>query len=144
MTDFPYCEGTGYSPIARALRNQWFGYTYFSPEMTGNPLWKPTDEAIQELMRRKRGSQSKYEAQRLANLFNSAWCYNLDQDDVLALYQNNCLQGFTRISTAKEVNQRSIRGFGHDEINAIICIKARCKKLEVPIECSHCQGSGET
>jgi hypothetical protein len=45
--------------------------------------------------------------------------------------------------TAAEINAWSRgRSFGHDDINAGICIRARCKRESVPLECARCQGSG--
>ena len=34
-------------------------------------------------------------------------------------------------------------GLGHDSINAGICVRARCKRERVPLECVRCLGSGE-
>jgi hypothetical protein len=45
--------------------------------------------------------------------------------------------------TATEINAWSRGGgFGHDAINAGICIRARCARENVPFECVYCQGSG--
>jgi hypothetical protein len=47
-----------------------------------------------------------------------------------------------RIPTPQEVNEWSIRSFGHDSINNWICVKARCKKLGVSYKCKECKGEG--
>ena len=44
--------------------------------------------------------------------------------------------------TAEQVNEWSLRGFGHDSINASIVIRARCEREGVPDECSRCHGHG--
>lgn len=47
--------------------------------------------------------------------------------------------------TAKEVNLWSINnGFGHDSINAWVCIKARCTREGIEHQCARCGGDGST
>src|SRR4028119_964726 len=98
----PYCEGSGYSPSARELRNQWYGYSHFDPSMTGNNPWTSEDENIikkaKNNFRDREVSESTvhYEARRLAAHFNTCWMYNLDQDDVYALALDDQLWDFTR------------------------------------------------
>ncbi len=43
--------------------------------------------------------------------------------------------------TAKEVNHWSIIGFGHDSINASVCIRARCGRNQLHPYCLHCDGT---
>lgn len=98
-----------------------------------------------------------HDARRLANLFNSRWSHHLSQDDVDALIADNRLHDLTHTfvkgegwkpkdppyhPTAREVNEWSLHGFGHDSINSWICIKARCKREGVSENCSVCQGHG--
>ena len=45
--------------------------------------------------------------------------------------------------TAKEVNEWSLCGFGHDCINQSICVGARCKREGVEHYCAKCEGHGE-
>lgn len=44
------------------------------------------------------------------------------------------------IPTAKEVNEWSHRGFGHDSLNANICVEARCKREGYEYLCEKCKG----
>lgn len=44
--------------------------------------------------------------------------------------------------TPEEVNAWSISGFGHDSINAHVCIRARCEREGYPVECDVCKGHG--
>jgi hypothetical protein len=45
--------------------------------------------------------------------------------------------------TAAEINTWSRGGgFGHDAINAGVCVRARCAREGVPLECVRCHGSG--
>lgn len=44
--------------------------------------------------------------------------------------------------TAKEVNEWSLCGFGHDGINQSICVGARCKREGVEHYCAKCEGNG--
>ena len=46
------------------------------------------------------------------------------------------------IPTAKEVNDWSIGGFGHDSSNSYTCIKARCQRNGHDSECNVCNGEG--
>jgi hypothetical protein len=47
------------------------------------------------------------------------------------------------VPTAKEVNDWSIQGFGHDGINCWICIKAKAKRDGKTAICELCDGEGE-
>jgi hypothetical protein len=193
----PDCEGTGYSPEARELKEKWYGYSDSLPESIGNPLWEPTNEIIQSHIQRNGGGI--LEAIRLARLFNRAWKYNLDQDDVFALCVNDRLRNFTckwvpgegwqkkkwetkgffcstgkesvpqlsdehhsafctehqcemillepddvrlHVPLAKEVNVWAAQGKGHDDINASICIRAKCERLGVSRTCDRCDSIG--
>lgn len=102
--------------------------------------------------------------------YNTAsWCNNITQEDVQALVDANRLWDFTRVPlndeqkeivrknkedggnswlpfyngyvpTAKEVNEWSLKGFGHDTFNCTIVIKARLKKEGKSYLCSTCDG----
>jgi hypothetical protein len=111
------------------------------------------------------------ETQRLLNLFDGQWAHNLNQADVDALVAAERLWDFTRkprteeqrlvveakvaaggnswlpesngyTPTASEVNEWSLRGIGHDAINANVCIRARCEREGVPLLCATCDGHG--
>lgn len=108
------------------------------------------------------------EATRLWMLMRTQWCHHLIQADVDALLESDRLWDLTRVPlnpeqvkavkekiaaggnswlpgdnghrpTADEVNAWSIDGFGHDAINAHICLKARCKREGVPYTCDSCE-----
>lgn len=109
------------------------------------------------------------EAQRLFSMWRGQWCHHLIQSDVDALVAEGRLTEFTRlprtdaqrdalekqraegggfwmrehngyVPTADEVNAWSIPGFGHDAINAWVCLKARCAREGVQVECPRCNG----
>lgn len=112
------------------------------------------------------------EAARLLDLWRGQWSYHLIQADVDALLAHDRLWDFTRVPrdagqafvvavrmalhetnswlpesnghhpTADEVNDWSISSRGHDSINSMYCIKARCAREGVPYMCARCEGSG--
>lgn len=111
------------------------------------------------------------EARRLCRHFNSQWAHHLNQLDVDALLAKDRLWDFTRVPrtpeqeeivkakvaaggnswlpedngyrpTAAEVNLWSLRGFGHDSINAWICVNAECRRLGHDPVCHKCEGHG--
>lgn len=111
------------------------------------------------------------EAERLFGHWRGQWCHHLIQADVDALIAAGRLMDFTHtprtpeqveivtakvaagdnswlpesngyVPTADEVNAWGIAGFGHDAINRWICIKARCKRTKVAVNCRACKGEG--
>lgn len=110
------------------------------------------------------GGSSEYnitrEARRLCDLWNGMWCHHLNQDDVDALIEAGRLMDFTHHLvpredgkgsrwektepqpevTAEMVNEWSIRGFGHDSINAGRAVEARCQREGVSDTCATCGG----
>ena len=71
------------------------------------------------------------------------WCDKITQDEVEALWNEGRLKfDFKEIPTAEEVNQREKRGFMHDGINRLICVKQRAKRLKVWGMCDKCNGNG--
>jgi len=77
--------------------------------------------------------------------YHNGWNRNLEQEDVDALIAANRLIEFRRdghTPTVEEVNNWSKQGFGHDSINAYVCIEARLAKKGKSTECDHCKGSG--
>lgn len=163
----PHCEH-GYSEVAKKLKDQWYGYGGFKPEDRGSKphnIFTPAVRAFAE--RNVANSPSFYgsgeyaievEALRLSTMWNQQWAHHLNQDDVNALVEAGRLMDFTHtwdetqrkwikkdpeyIPTAEEVNDWSMRGFGHDSINSWVVIEAECKRLGVPTYCEHCNGSG--
>lgn len=111
------------------------------------------------------------EAERLAELWNKQWSHHLSQADVDALVAADRLWDFTRTPrtdeqmeivrkkleaggncwlpesngytpNAKQVNDWSLQGMGHDSINAGVCIKARCEREGKECLCDKCKGHG--
>lgn len=140
------CNGTGNSKEYDELHDMWYSF--------GNADYRPNPFR----------ENARYNA--------AAWNNNLTQDDVDALLKANRLLDFTRVPindeqaeivkkkmadggnswlpfnngyvpTAKEVNEWNLKGFGHDAINAWICIKARLKREGKPDKCASCNGTGE-
>lgn len=163
------CDGTGYSATARYLRDRWYGDAPFSPDETGS-TWLTTDTpAVRERAARNvryppatgwpmDAAQKEYrEARRLRDLWNGMWCHHLHQDDVDALIAADRLWDFTRTwtagigwediepkptVTAEQVNLWSLRGFGHDSINADVVVRAACERQGRAVECDQCGGHG--
>lgn len=120
------CEGTGYSPQAKKLSEQWYGKAPFEPAMTGSEPFTPeTPEILQFATRNVERDPEFYtagftalagkgvrvvavlaEAARLASLFNGQWCHHLDQDDVQALVDAGRLMDFTHTWSEKNRWQR--------------------------------------
>lgn len=162
----PDCEN-GYSPQAKALFDLWYGYVPFDPETTGSTPLTADTPAVRAFAERNVKQAPDYygtgeraivrEAQRLADLWNGQWSHHLSQEDVDALIEGDRLWDFTRTwdpekrwqkieppvrPTAAEVNEWSLKGFGHDSINASIVVRARCAREGVPETCPTCEGHG--
>lgn len=162
--DCPDCEN-GYAPHAQRLFALWYGRIPFSPEATGSTLLTPATPAVRAFAERNVASAPEFygnreaaivrEGQRLADLWNGMWCHHLSQDDVDALIAAGRLMDFTHtfsretrwtpiepppVVTAAEVNEWSLRGMGHDSLNASACIEARCERDGQPRVCPTCGG----
>lgn len=156
-TSCDQCEGKGYSPTARLLSDQWYGYEPFKPEDRGSKpltIHTPAVRAYAERKVFRNGFQSSgmmtwevdREARRLIDMWNGQWSRHLNADDVKALLDENRLWDLTKgghVPTPEEVNTWAIGGFGHDGCNQWICVKAECKRLGVSEVCSKCEGTGE-
>lgn len=152
-----YCEGTGFSPAAKRINDQWYGNAPFSPSETGSQLLTIKTPVVRAFAERNckhapdfYGSSEQSvvrEAQRLVDMWNLEWCHHLEQADVDALLEKGRLYDLTRdghIPTVVEVNEWSIGGFlGHDSINHWTCVQAKCERLGIQQNCKHCNGSGE-
>src|SRR5207245_246637 len=92
---------------------------------------------------------------RLAELWNGQWSHHLNQLDVDALVEGDRLWDFTRkfvpgtgwqdretpaIVTPEQVNEWTLRGFGHDSLNASVVIRARCEREGIQVACGTCDG----
>ncbi|MEV5941301.1 hypothetical protein [Streptomyces sp. NPDC051994] len=156
----------GYSPHAQNLHDLWYGKLPFDPASTDSTPWRQDSPPVRALAERHIDSAPDFygtgesaianEAQRLATLFNGAWAHHLSQDDVDALVEAGRLRDFTHswnpetrrlekieppvAPTAEQVNEWSLRGMGHDGINAMIAVNARCKREGVDDTCLTCGG----
>lgn len=163
-----HCDGTGSSPEAKHMKDQWYGYVNFHPSETGSKLFTPDDLAVRKFAERNCKHSPEYygtgdrvvynESVRLCRLWNGSWSHHIDADDVTALIEAARLRDLTHtydvanrwqpkyplyLPTPEEVNVWSISGFGHDSINCWAVIKAKCKRLGVSDTCQHCEGAGE-
>jgi len=163
--DCPDCTN-GYAPRAAELHDLWYGNAPFRPEDNGSTPLSPYDRAVYEFAKRNVEHDPWYyggsnedaimrEARRLAALWNGMWMHHLNQDDVDALVAAGRLMGFTHtftretrwqpiepapVITPQQVNEWSLRGFGHDSINAWTVIRARCEREGVLYGCPTCDG----
>lgn len=164
----PDCKN-GYSPQAENLYDLWHGKTPFDPTSTGSTPWRHDSPAVRAFAERNLTNAPDYygtgetalarEGQRLAQLFNGQWSHHLTQDDVDALVTSGRLMDFTHTwsredgwqkieppvtPTAEQVNEWSLRGMGHDGINASVVIRSRCEREGVDDTCLTCKGHAST
>lgn len=163
-----HCEGSGYSPEAVHLKDQWYGYVPFKPEDRGSVTLASDHPGVRAFAQRNVSHSPDFygtgeaaitrEARRLCRLWNAQWSHHLNADDVGALVASGRLMDFTHtwsretgwkpkepayLPTPQEVNDWSLQGFGHDSCNAYICIKAECERRGEPHTCATCDGEGE-
>lgn len=161
------CDGSGYSPEARRLKDRWYGQIPFDPSETGSERLTLNTRAVRLFAERNVERSPEYygtseiaiqrEAQRLANLWNGCWSHHLEQADVDALVAAGRLMDFTHTwsretgwqprdpvptITAAEVNTWSLEGFGHDSINCHVVIEAKCEREGYSDTCATCEGHG--
>lgn len=164
------CRGSGSSPEAQHLKDLWYGNVPFKPEDRGSTPFTIDHHMVRERALRNITRSPQYqssedfkeykirrEAQRLVDLFNSAWCYHVNADDVAALLAHDRLMDLTHVWTREtgwvnkdpdyvpspeEVNNWSINSLGHDCIGSHCIITAECKRLSVERNCSVCDGGG--
>lgn len=161
------CDGSGSSPDARRLKDQWYGNAPFQPEDRGSTPFQSTHPAVRAFAERNVSRAPEFygsneasiqrEARRLADLWNRGWSHCLNADDVAALIEGGRLLDLTHtwtpgtgwqpkepayVPTPEEVNVWSLSGMGHDSINQWIVVGAECKRLGINPECPHCKGKG--
>lgn len=115
-TSCPECNGTGASPEAQRLKDQWYGDAPFVPEDRGSKPFTVDSPAVRAIVERNVSRNPMYygygdaaigrEALRLINLFNSQWSHHLNKDDVQALLDAGRLMDFTHVPRTEE--QREI------------------------------------
>lgn len=162
----PDCKN-GYAPYAQYLHDLLYGYVPFDPRSTGSVPLRPDTPAVRAFAERNIASAPDFygsddravvrEALRLATLWNGMWFHHLSPADVAALVAAGRLMDFTHTwsretrwqkieppvtPSAEQVNEWSIRGFGHDAINASVVVSAKCEREGFPVRCGRCQGHG--
>lgn len=162
----PDCK-KGYSEHAQHLFDLWYGYVPFAPADNGSVPVTTDTPAVRAFAERNVTQSPEYygageyavvrEASRLARLWNAQWSHHLNDQDVAALIEADRLWDLTRtwakgsgwqkveppvIPTAEQVNEWSLRGFGHDSLNASVVIEARCKREGAAVTCATCDGHG--
>lgn len=130
-----------------------------SEEIVADLVLPETDDLSQEELK---NLLTKYwglrqECRRLANVFNTAWTYHINQQNVDDLLEDGRLMCFTHKfvegegwvkddtrpkPTAAQVNEWCILTIGHDCINFSTIVKAECKRRGVSHICSNCEGNG--
>lgn len=158
----------GYSEYAARLNDRWYGKVPFRPSETGSQAFTPETPEVRWFAERNVAAAPDYygngewairrEAVRLCALFNSMWSHHLAQQDVDALIAAGRLMDFTHVwdrgerrwiprdpapvVTAEEVNRWSLSGRGHDSINCMVVVQARCEAVGEPEVCPTCEGHG--
>lgn len=161
------CDGSGYSPEARNLRDRWYGYVPFDPAETGSVPFTPETPEVRAFAERQIERTPEYygtgeravlrECLRICKLWNAQWSHHLAQEDVDALIAGDRLWSLTHDFdpetrwtpkdpmpeiTADQVNRWSLEGFGHDSINCHVVIEARCERNGLEKTCKTCKGHG--
>jgi hypothetical protein len=162
------CHGTGYSPEAYKMYQQWWGYTTFDPASRGSRPWTPEDAPVRAFAERNvNGSPGFYgtgeaailrEGHRLCSHWNNQWMHHMSQADVDALVAAGELQELTHTwsqedrrwhpkvpaphLTAAEVNAWTIGYLGSNSSLQYHVAKAECARLGVSATCAHCNGEG--
>lgn len=201
------CQGSGYTPEAKEISDQWYGTVSFDPRAYGaTPITRDHPKIRAMAIRNVNRSPEYYltpmelareqdagvgfsgddvpsgtvraqavdrEVDRLFRHFAGQWSHHLVQADVDALVAAGRLMDFTGrprnqeqvdqlkaqaeaggsgywlkdgngyCPTAQEVNDWSIGGMGHDSCNHWTCVKARCAREGIEVQCPRCQGTGE-
>lgn len=155
--DCPDCKGSGYSPVAKHLHEQWYGYVAFDPAETGSTPFTVDHPAVRAFAEHHCKQHPEFygtgeaaiirEAQRMLGFWNSSWSHHLAADDVAALLAKDRLWNFTHYGnpnpTPQQVNEWSLVGMGHDSLNSMYCIQAKCERMGAMYECPRCNGDGE-
>lgn len=164
-TECEACEGSGYSPEAALLGDQWYGKVPFHPEERACSPLTPENPSIRRLAERNAEQNSKYygsgeaavvqEAQRLCAHMNQCWSYNLNQDDVDALVEAQELTSLTHNwvqgkgwtpkepqpqLTPADVLEWHLSSLGHSSGSQYVCTLAECKRRGVSAVCAECNG----
>lgn len=156
-TDCPECKGSGYADRARLFADQWYGNQPFNPQEYGaTPIAIDSPTLVGFATRQVERSPEFYgsgpsavlrNCRRLYELFRGQWCHHLIQADVDALLAEGRLHTLRQSGNDRpkpaDVNEWSVDGFGHDAINRMICVRARCEREGADVDCSRCGGDGD-
>ena len=143
----PACDN-GYSPRAKELYDQWWGYAPFRPENNGSVPFGPDHPAIVAFATHNVEQGPSYyhpggvngEARRLASLRDGMWAHHLNADDLAAI---NAARD-TGITDPREYGVRSMADpFFGGTMHATLAISARCAREGVPELCSTCDGHAQ-
>lgn len=154
----PDCAGNGGSPAYRLLHALWYRHLHSDARRMLSRANFPAP-----LIEFAFGVLNAAPSRTGGNGTHGGWAYHLDQGDVDALVKEQRLGDFTHRPlnpeqathpngrtkepsgyhpTAAEVNVWATRGFGHDSINAWICVRDRCRRYRVAPHCAACRGRG--
>lgn len=164
------CGGTGSSPEYQGLVDTWYGNAPFRPADRGSIPFTAEHPTIRALAERNVGHGFGYahgtsgnaelleEIERLCALFNSRWMHHLNDNEVAVLIKARRLMDFTHnwdvekhewlpknppyTPTAREVNDWSLAGIGHDSINCWHVVDDACQRFGYPSKCAVCNGEG--
>ncbi len=111
------CEGSGYSLMAKLLKDQWYGYAPFKPEDRGSKPLTIHTPAVRAFAERNvcrsnytaRVHEVDHEAQRLIDMWNGMWSHHLNADDVKALIEGDRLWDLTRTPKNEEQAQTVLK-----------------------------------
>lgn len=159
LIDCTECDRTGFSVKARVFADQWYGNASFDPVAHGSaPLERDHPQIRLIAEHNLKSAPALYgvgavalaaEIFRLWYLLRTQWQYQLSRDDVNALVEAGRLRDFIKepgyVPTPDEVNSWSLNswslvGMGFDTIAEWVCVKARCDREGVPVECPRCKG----
>lgn len=122
-----HCGGLDVNPASLKIYNDWYGI----PSYTGGWYHNISDIEVKALVK----------AGRLSDFFKSNVHFD-DQENKWLTWKDGEKIETTEpdYPTAQAVNEWSHKGFGHDSINAWICIKARANHFGVWGNCDECDG----
>jgi hypothetical protein len=164
MPPCPDCEGSGYSLEARLLENLWYHHLHLDALELTNRHYDNLPEALRDFAAKVLFSHSDWASQLdqedVQALINEGRLWDFtrrprtpEQAAAHEAYQTIAkakgVSGYWMpedngyIPTAEEVNAWSRHGLGHDAINRMICIEARCKRYRVEVTCATCEGFGD-
>lgn len=162
LGDCPDCGGSGYNPETRRLERDWYDNDGFGVRWTydygtapdGSSAERPPWRVVGDCRRwydklTQDEVDALFEAGRLTDFTWPLW-YRREGDQWFVINRRERTKiGDWKpcdppdIPTAKQVNEWSVRGFGHDAINMTICLEVRATRLGVYGYCPTCEGDGE-